>query len=42
MVAWLLAVEFVLSYGAVRFVIEALFGIRPRRGDESYETHSAG
>ena len=42
MVAWLVAVPFVLISVAVGFVTEALSGIRLRRHDNSDGTDSAG
>jgi len=41
-VAWLVAVPFVLLYVAVGFMMDALFGIRLRRSDDSDGTDSAG
>jgi len=41
-VAWLVAAPFVLIYVAVGFMMEALFGIRLRRRDNSDGTDSAG
>jgi hypothetical protein len=41
-VAWLVAAPFVLIYVPVGFIMEALFGIRLRRGDDSDGTDSAG
>ena len=42
MVAWLFTVPSVLSYVAVAFIMEALFGIRLLRGDSSDRNDFAG
>lgn len=42
MVAWLFAIPLVLSYGAVLFVIEALFVIRLWRSDDSESNDLGG
>ncbi len=39
-VAWLVVVPFVLTYVAIGFIMEVLFGIRLRRGDDSDGTDS--